>query len=86
MPVNKRYKTKYPGIHYIESRKGITYYMTYRINGKQTEEKAGHDGFFGMNLEKAHELREKKIRGLIPTNKELRSSKVRPKLGEEVFG
>ena len=46
MPAKKRYKTRYPGVYFIEGKISETgkkqriYYMIYRKNGKQVEEKA----------------------------------------------
>ena len=47
MPRQKRVKTKYPGVYYIEGEavgrtgKERIYYIFYRKDGKQVEEKAG---------------------------------------------
>ena len=47
MPAQKRYKTKYPGVYYINGRAAGSnksekiYYIVYRKNGKQIDEKAG---------------------------------------------
>ena len=47
MPSLKRYKTKYPGVYYIEGTSTLTgkkekiYYVIYRKDGKLIEEKAG---------------------------------------------
>jgi len=41
MPKQTRYKTKYEGVYYIISGKEKIYYIYYRKDGKQIEEKAG---------------------------------------------
>jgi len=47
MPAQKRYKTKYPGVYYIQGKSVGTnktekiYYIVYRKKGKQIDEKAG---------------------------------------------
>ncbi|MFO7784785.1 MAG: hypothetical protein R6V25_09145, partial [Desulfatiglandales bacterium] len=49
MPANKRYKTKYPGVYWIEGepqgspsgKKEKIFYILYRKDGKLVEEKAG---------------------------------------------
>jgi hypothetical protein len=41
MPKQERIKTKYPGVYYIVKGSEKVFYIYYRINGKQIEEKAG---------------------------------------------
>ena len=43
MPKQKRHKTDYPGVYYIETKdEQRIYYIWYYKDGKQIEEKAGH--------------------------------------------
>lgn len=68
----------YPGIYYIEvQRIGNTgtekiYYIRYRKNGKQIEEKVGREFRDNMTLEKAAHIRGLRIEGKILTNDETR--------------
>jgi integrase len=78
MPAQKRYKTKYPGVYYIEGlavgKKGIEriYYITYRKNGKQVHEKAGRQFQDDMTPARAASTRSRRIEGKEPSNKERR--------------
>ncbi len=70
MPVKKRFKTKYPGVYYIEGkalgteRKELIYYILYRKDGRQIEEKAGRQFSDKMTPSKAAKIRSECIAGL----------------------
>jgi integrase len=74
MPVQKRYKTKYPGVYYIVGKSVVSnqeekiYYVMYRKDGKQIHEKAGRQEKDDMTPAKAAHLRAEKIKGHLPTN------------------
>ena len=76
MPVQKRYKTKYPGIFYIlgtsisTGKEEKVYYATYRKDGKSIEEKIGRQFQDAMTPAKASKIRALKIDGKLPTNRE----------------
>lgn len=76
----KRHKTNYPGVFFIEGTHVATgktekiYYMRYRKNGKQVEEKAGRQYQDNMTPAKASTLRAQKIDGLKQTNNEFREA------------
>jgi integrase len=78
MPAQKRYKTKYPGIYFIEGKAVASqkmeriYYMMYRKEGKQIHEKAGRQFQDDMTAAKANSLRAEKIKGRKLSNKERR--------------
>ena len=78
MPAQKRQKTKYPGVYFIEGKAVGTgkseriYYITYRKNGRQIHEKAGRQFQDDMTPARAANLRTMKIEGKLPTNKERR--------------
>lgn len=84
MPSKKRTKTKYPGVYYIEgqaaSGKGTEkiYYIVYRLNGKQIEEKAGRQYVDDMTPAKAAGIRANRIVG-----KELSNTDKRIKAAQE---
>lgn len=89
MPAQKRHKTKYAGVYYIEG-KAIgsnkterIYYITYRRNGKQIHEKAGRTSQDDMTPARASGLRADRIAGKEPTNKERRKSERAAKLEAE---
>ena len=79
MPVQKRYKTAYPGVYFI---KGILpgtkkqekiFYIMYRKNGKQVQEKAGRQFLDDMTAARAAQVRvERMQRGL--SNREKREA------------
>lgn len=77
----KRHRTKYLGVFFIEGTHVATgkaekiYYMRYRKNGKQVEEKAGRQYQDNMTPAKASTLRAQKIDGLKQTNNEAREAK-----------
>lgn len=63
MPTKKRYRTRYPGVYFIEGKisetgkKQRVYYMIYRSNGKQVEEKAGSNTRDSMTPARAAKIR-----------------------------
>jgi integrase len=78
MPVQKRHKTKYAGVYYIEG-KAVgphkierIYYITYRKNGKLIEEKAGRQFQNDMTPARAAGVRAEKIDGRQLPNREKR--------------
>jgi integrase len=77
MPRQKRFKTKYPGVYYVEGvgangRPEPIYYIFYRKDGKQIEEKAGRQFKDDMTPARAAHLRTQRIHGDAPTNQERR--------------
>ena len=78
MPAQKRYKTKYPGVYYIQGQAAGTrkaeriYYITYRKGGKQIHEKAGRQFQDDMTPARAAGLRARKIEGALPSNRQQR--------------
>lgn len=77
MPAQKRFKTQYPGVVYIEAKSlhgGKTdriFNIRYRRDGKLVEEKAGRASQ-GMTAARASNLRAAKLDGKKPTNRERR--------------
>ena len=80
MPTQKRHKTKYPGVYYIEgkaigsNKKERIYYVMYRKNGKQVHEKAGRQFQDDMTPARAAGMRAERISGAQPSNKEKRAA------------
>jgi len=80
MPAQKRFKTDYPGVFYIEGQRADTgkpeliYYISYRKDGRKIEEKAGKQFQNKMTPAKAANLRALRITGNEPTNKERRKA------------
>jgi integrase len=80
MPAQKRHKTKYPGVYYIEGKaigkngKERIFYVIYYKDGKQIQEKAGRQYQDDMTAARAAHLRARKIEGKEPTNKEKREA------------
>jgi len=78
MPAQKRHKTKYAGVYYIEgaavgsNKKEKIYYIMYRKDGKQIHEKAGRQFQDDMTPARAAGLRSEKIEGKQLSNKEKR--------------
>ena len=76
MPKQKRYKTKYPGLYYINGRglekgtKEKVYYIVFRKNGKLIEEKAGRQFHDKMTPARASRIRDQKIAGKLPLNRD----------------
>lgn len=86
MPRQERIKTKYPGVYYIDSDgargKEKIFYIYYRRNGKQIEEKAGYQYADDMTEAKASGIRADRIRGKAPSNTEKRDAEKAAKLAE----
>jgi integrase len=79
MPAKERFKTRYPGVHYIEGKAvdGRTeriYYIHYRKSGKLIEEKAGRQFKDDMTPARAANLRAQRIHGNAPSNQERRDA------------
>jgi PAS domain S-box-containing protein/TyrR family helix-turn-helix protein len=76
MPKQKRHKTKYPGVYYINGRglekgtKEKVYYILFRKNGKLIEEKAGRQFRDKMTPSRASRIRDQKIAGKLPLNRD----------------
>lgn len=81
MPAKDRFKTKYPGVYYIESSTGRNgkpervYYIVYRMDGKLIEEKAGRQYANNMTPAKAAGIRTRRMQGRELSNKERREAK-----------
>ncbi len=69
MPAQKRVKTNYPGVYYVESKTTGSakiekiYYIMYRKNGKLIEEKAGRQHQDDMTPARASKMRTNRIEG-----------------------
>ncbi len=82
MPTLKRIKTNYPGVYFIKG-KSIAhvgkseriYYIRYRKDGKEVEEKAGRQFQDNMTAIKAVNIRTECIEGIRLSRKELRDRK-----------
>jgi integrase len=78
VPGKKRFKTKYPGVHYIESTVGQTgeperiFYIMYRKDGKLIEEKAGRQFQDDMTPTRASGIRAQRMQGREKTKEESR--------------
>jgi len=78
MPGKNRFKTKYPGVFYIESTVGHTteaeriYYVMYRKDGRLIEEKAGRQFQDDMTPARAAGIRAMRMQGREKTNEETR--------------
>ena len=82
MPAQKRFPTKYPGVHYIvgkwrDDKQQKIFVIRYRKNGISIEEKVGRQREDGMTDAKASRIRAHRMSGTDPTNAERRM------LGEE---
>lgn len=82
MPAKKRFKTKYPGVYFIEGnavgRSGPEkiYYIRYKRDGKLVEEKAGRQFKDDMTPAKASGIRSKRIEGKQLSNVKRRESNI----------
>ena len=82
MPKQKRHKTKYPGVYYIYGRglkqgtKEKVYYIHFRKNGKLVEEKAGRQFKDKMTPSRASRIRNQKIKGKLPLNRDKKKSRL----------
>ena len=63
MPKQDRVKTKYPGVYYIIRGKEKIFYIYYRRNGKQIEEKAGLQFANDMTAARAAGIRADRLKG-----------------------
>jgi integrase len=85
MPGKQRFKTKYPGVYYIESQGAEgpekVYYIQYRLDGKLIEEKAGRQ-FQGMTPGKATGMRALRIDGKELPNSQRRAAEKAAKEAE----
>lgn len=88
MPKNRRIKTGYPGVFYIEGKRVKNgkrekiYYISYRKDGQKIEEKAGKQFKDEMSPAKANNMRSRKIDGSSPTNEEKRKAEEETKRAE----
>lgn len=88
MPKQKRYKTIYPGVYFIIGESSVKgrpeniFYIFYRKNGKQIEEKAGRQYRDDMTPAKANNIRADRISGAL-SNQEKREAKEAKKKAEE---
>ena len=80
MPAKMRFKTRYPGVYYIEGKaiigpkkKERIYYIIYRKHSKIIEEKAGRQFKDKMTAEKAARIRIECIEGNRLSRKEIRT-------------
>ncbi len=88
MPKQKRYKTKYPGVYYLDgtSIKGKperVYYIRYRKNGKLVEEPAGRQSKDDMTPAKANNIRSERIKGHRKSNREKREALLAEKIAKD---
>jgi integrase len=80
MPAQKRHKTKYPGVYYINgkavgsNKSERIYYIVYRKNGKMIDEKAGRQFQDDMTPARAAQVRTNRIQGKELSNKEKREA------------
>ena len=79
MPAKGRFKTKYPGVFYIngtssKEKPEKIYYIRYRKNGKMVEEKAGRQYQDDMTPAKASGIRSERIEGKKLSNQEKREA------------
>ena len=86
MPAQKRFKTSYPGVYYIEGkgagRKEKIFYIMYRKDGKQIHEKAGRQYQDDMTAARAAKLRFRKIEGQEQSNRLKRQAEERKAIRE----
>ncbi len=84
MPRQKRFMTKYPGVYYIKANgargREKIFYIYYRHNGKQIEEKAGCQYADDMTDAKAAGIRADRMRNKAPSNTQRRASEKAAKL------
>jgi integrase len=89
MPKQKRFKTKYAGVYYIEGTRadGQTeriYYILYRRNGRLVEEKAGRQFQDDMTPARASGIRATRIEGKNLSNKESREQEATQRKADEL--
>ena len=78
MPSQKRIKTRYPGVYYIEGNSATgkperIYYIRYRRNGRQIDEKTGRQFQDDMTPARAARIRGERIEGQ-PSNADRRDA------------
>lgn len=89
MPRQKRHKTKYPGVYYIEGTHVATgkpervYYIRYRREGRIVEEKAGRQHQDDMTPARASKMRTLRIDGDQQSNQEKREALEADRLAAE---
>ena len=82
MPRLQRFKTKYPGVTYIVGKSAANgkpekiYYVRYRKNGREIEEKAGRQYQDDMTPAKAAILRGLRIEGKQLSNRKKREAEI----------
>lgn len=88
MPAQKRYKTRYPGVYYIygkavgTGKKERIYYIMYRKDGNQVQEKAGRQFQDDMTPARAAQVRTNRIQGKELSNKAQREAEKAAKEAE----
>ena len=88
MAAKQRFKTKYPGVFYIESTVPGTndpekiYYIMYRKSGKLVEEKAGRQYQDDMTPARAAGMRSARLEGKQQSNVERRQAEQEAKQAE----
>ncbi len=81
MPILKRVKTKYPGVYYVigtsvgTGKSERIYYIRFRKDGKELEEKAGRQYQDDMTAARAARVRSERIEGKRLSRKEIRQAK-----------
>jgi len=81
MPILKRVKTKYVGVYYVMGTSVATgkperiYYIRFRKDGKELEEKAGRQYQDDMTPARAARVRAERIEGKRPSPKEIRQAR-----------
>lgn len=89
MPRQKRFKTDYPGVYYVEGKDMVKgkpekiYYIFYRKDGKQIEEKAGKQVRDNMTPAKANNLRTMRLQGKALSNQGRRDKQIAEKKEQE---
>lgn len=89
MPAQPRFKTKYPGVSYVEGVSPVTgkpervYYIRYRKDSRLIEEKAGRQFQDDMTPARAAGIRATRIRGLEKSNEETRLEEEAAKKAED---
>jgi integrase len=89
MPALRRTRTKYPGVTYVKGISPVTgkperiYYIRYRRNGKEIEEKAGRQVQDDMTPARASQVRARRIQGDELSNRERREAIKAQKEAEE---
>lgn len=83
----KRMGTEYPGVYFVETvsktgKNEKTFYIFYRKDGRQVEEKVGKSIRDNMTAAKANRIRSERIEGRQPTNSERRAAEQAAKEAE----